>query len=97
MKRALILLCLTLTGCGTGGGTWCTNRSCDWWLRQRPDNTGIVWYTPQRKHWQPYTRADRGHCICYKVIDGRRVYYDPQIGPMVLSDNELARAQHIGP
>ena len=97
MKRLAILLCLVLAGCGTGGGTWCTNRASDWWLRQRPDNTGIVWYVPDLHHWMP--RAGRGqrHCICYTVIDGERLYYDPQLGPMVLTERELETAQHIGP
>jgi hypothetical protein len=97
MKRYAMLLCLMLTGCGTGGGTDCTNRATDWWLRQRPENTGIVWYQPEQRHWGPSAGRALRHCICYTVIDGKRVYYDPQLGPAELTERELESAQHIGP
>jgi hypothetical protein len=59
---------------------------------------GMCWFWPDKRHWKG-DKPGQKHSVGYYIINGRRVYIEPQEGNRILalSENELSLAQHIGP
>ena len=94
-------LLFVLSGCvtGSGGGTWCVNSSSDWIMANLNIgySVGWLWYTLEQQHWRQRITPGLRHCIVYYIKDGSRIYIDPQLGYIYLTERELKSAIFIGP